>query len=130
MSELVWIMYFANVAGDIRSTFYIVAMCSIVVCGVVAIILLLDRIAYGLFPSGDLVKLNLRHFLYPLGVYFLSAVLCSITPNETTIYAYAGSKVIETQLEQANINGTIQNDIYLLIRKKIKDELVEVEGEK
>jgi len=62
-----------------------------------------------------------------ISVFLIS--MCIVLPSRTVIYAYAGSQVLEGQLEQMQIDGTMQNDIYKLIQKKIKDELVDDGGE-
>ena len=113
MSELVWIMYFADLAHSIKIAFVFL----VIVSGCTIPPLFFE---YGVNKNFTLIVI----------VFLLSSIASIAIPSKEVIYAYAGSKVIESQLEQANINGTIQNDIYLLIRKKIKDELVEVEGEK
>lgn len=113
MSELVWIMYFADLAQSMKIGFVFLAIMS----GCAIPILFIE---YGVNKNLTLIVI----------IFLLSSIASIAIPSKEVIYAYAGSKAIESQLEQANINGTIQNDIYLLIRKKIKDELVEVEGEK
>jgi hypothetical protein len=124
MSELVLIMYIADVAYSLQVFFGLSCFTLLGVIGCWVLFAHLECELDDVFNKHKIKMLGLGAIALFFG--FLSMVI----PSKVVIYAYAGAVVLENQFEQMQIDGTLQSDLYKLVRKKIKDELTEQqEGE-
>lgn len=118
MNDLSWLIYAAEVAGNVS------ALCGIVAIGggmAIALLSGLLAVAAGCddAPAGSW-KVPLRY----LWVVALAAVVATLIPSKNTIYMIAASEIGETVVTSPDAIE-MMNDLKAIIKSKIKEQVGE-----
>lgn len=116
MNSLSWLLYFADVVGNLSVFFLMIAIAGVIVVVFPIIPAMIIEKDY------DWGRLARKAFCILLPIIFICGLLSALSPSRDTVYMIAASEAGEEVVNNPEVRE-LMGDTLKLIRQKIKDEL-------